>query len=105
MLGASTYKLYKVDGEILQLIYEGRERTVEIAAGAYLITSLNGNGESEKSGIRSTADRTTYWDNHPERGFVRDTRSFEHGFPGFDYINNPFRTILKYPSKEDMEEK
>ena len=33
--------------------------------------------------------------------FVRDTRSHEHGYSGFDYINNKLKPILRYPEKEN----
>ncbi len=40
------------------------------------------------------------WDNHPEKGFVRDTRSHEHGYAGFRYIENFEKPILRYPTEE-----
>lgn len=39
----------------------------------------------------------------PEKGFVRDTRSHEHGYSGFDYINNKLKPILRYPEKENQD--
>lgn len=96
VLGVKTYRLYKViDGKKV-LVYEGTDRKVIVQAGEYYVTSVNGIDESVPSLIRSTNDERVNWDHHPEKSFIRDTRSHEHGYKGFDYINNPNKPILDY---------
>lgn len=92
--GADGYKIYKI-GESTP-VYCGRERFTAVGRGEYCVTAFNGNGESERSLSRSTQDVRTDWDHHPEKEFVRDCRSHEHGYGGFDYIGNKSKTILKY---------
>ena len=100
VLGCSKYRLYLQQSDAEQLIYEGDKRKVySTQEGSYCVSAVNGNGESIKSNLQSTLDKVACWDNHPEKGFVRDTRSFEHGYPGFDYVNNPSRPILTYPEE------
>lgn len=103
MLGCGVYKLYKVEDGETRLFYEGGDRKISVPQGMYYVTSVNGNGESMPSLSRSTWDERAAWDNRPEKGFVRDTRSHEHGYSGFDYINNKLKPILRYPEKENQD--
>lgn len=99
VLGVEKYRLFEVTTK--KLVYEGEERSCFVDEGDYAVTCVNGNGESEPSLTRSTADKLAGWDNHPEKGFVRDTRSYEYGYPGFDYLGNPNKSILQYPKTEE----
>lgn len=103
VLGCGVYKLYKVEDGETRLFYEGGDRKISVPQGMYYVTSVNGNGESMPSLSRSTWDERAAWDNRPEKGFVRDTRSHEHGYSGFDYINNKLKPILRYPEKENQD--
>ena len=96
VLGVNVYRLYRrlKDGDVL--VYEGAEQKLHVEKGEYFVTSLNGNGESKPSLLRSTEDAIASWDNHPEKGFIRNTRSGEDGYPGFNYIENGESEILKY---------
>lgn len=94
MLGVEKYRLYETKTNTL--VYEGEKRECLVGEGTYAVSCINGNGESTRSLVRSTADEVARWDNHPEKGFVRDTRSYEHGYAGFDYLENPYKPILKY---------
>ena len=96
VLGADVYRLYRrsTDGDVL--VYEGTEQTVGVAAGTYVVTCVNGNGESKPSLCRSTDEPIARWDNHTEKGFIRNTRSGEDGYPGFKYIHNAESEILQY---------
>lgn len=94
VLGCGEYRLYKVGYETP--VYIGRERQVEVKDGEYFVIAVNGNGESVPSLVRSTKSELATWDNHPEKGFVRDPRSNEHGYDGFDFIGNKKLTELKY---------
>lgn len=86
VLGCGEYRLYKVGDKTP--IYIGKERQAEVSDGEYFVTAVNGNGESAPSLVRSAKSELATWDNHPEKGFVRDPRSNEHGYRGFDYIGN-----------------
>ena len=103
VLGCGEYRLYRKDGDTSVLVYEGRSRTVPVQEGAYFATAVNGIGESLPSLVRSTSDERAAWDHHPELGFIRDTRSFEHGYSGFDYLNNDQKPVLNYPKNENKE--
>ena len=94
VLGVEKYRLYETKTNTL--VYEGEKRECLVGEGTYAVSCINGNGESTRSLVRSTADEVARWDNHPEKGFVRDTRSYEHGYAGFDYLENPYKPILKY---------
>lgn len=94
VLGCGEYRLYKVGYELP--VYIGRERQAEVKDGEYFVTAVNGNGESAPSLIRSTKSELATWDNHPEKGFVRDPRSNEHGYAGFDFIGNKKLKIVEY---------
>ena len=96
VLGADVYRLYRCSKEGSVLVYEGAEQKLYVEKGAYFVTCLNGNGESEPSLIRSTEDSLAHWDHHPEKGFIRNTRSGEDGYPGFKYIHNAESEILQY---------
>ena len=54
-------------------------------------------GEGSRSLRRRTNTKVAHWDNRPDLGFVRDTRSNEHGYPGFLYMTNQDMPILNYP--------
>lgn len=97
VLGCGEYRLYKVGSKTP--VYAGKERQAEVNGGEYFVTALNGNGESEPSLIRSTKCELAEWDNHPEKGFVRDPRSNEHGYAGFDFIGNKKFPRLSYPTE------
>lgn len=99
VLGCGEYRLYKVGSKMP--VYAGKERQTEVGEGEYFVTAVNGNGESAPSLMRSTASELAQWDNHPEKGFVRDPRSNEHGYVGFDFINNKKLKILEYPKNEE----
>lgn len=99
VLGAGTYRLYRKTARGCSLVYEGAERSCPVPRGTYCVAAVNGNGEGAKSLTRSTDGELAAWDNHPEYGFVRDTRSFEHGYRGFDYIENRIKGVLSYPEK------
>ena len=90
------YRLYcrLKDGDVL--VYEGAEQKLYVEEGMYFVTCLNGNGESMPSLMRSTDDALAHWDHHPEKDFIRNTRSGEDGYPGFRYIDNADSEILKY---------
>lgn len=94
VLGCGEYRLYKVGSKTP--IYAGKERQAEVNIGEYFVTAVNGNGESEPSLIRSAKCELAEWDNHPEKGFVRDPRSNEHGYAGFDFIGNKKLKNLTY---------
>lgn len=94
VLGCEEYRLYKVG--VKRPVYTGKERLAEVGDGEYFVTAVNGNGESAPSLVRSTKSELATWDNHPEKGFVRDPRSCEHGYAGFDFIGNKLLTELKY---------
>lgn len=94
VLGVEKYRLYETKTNTL--VYEGEKRECLVGEGTYAVSCINGNGESTRSLVRSTADEVARWDNHPEKGFVRDTRSYEYGYAGFDYLENPYKPILKY---------
>ncbi len=96
VLGSDFYNLYK-KGKKNKLIYSGRERKTVVEDGEYFVTAVSGNGESAPSLVRSTNCERARWDNHPEIRFVRDCRSHEHGYGGFDYIKNPDKPTLDYP--------
>ena len=68
--------------------------------GEYFVTAVNGNGESKPSLIRSEKCELAEWDNHPEKGFVRDPRSNEHGYAGFDFIGNKKLKNLTYEEQK-----
>lgn len=94
VLGCGEYRLYKVGDKIPR--YIGKDRQAEVDEGEYFVTAVNGNGESSPSLVRSTKSELATWDNHPEKGFVRDSRSNEHGYCGFDFIGNKKRECLNY---------
>ena len=94
VLGCGEYRLYKVGSKTP--VYAGKERQAEVNIGEYFVTAVNGNGESEPSLIRSTKCELAEWDKHPEKGFVRDPRSNEHGYAGFDFIGNKKLKNLTY---------
>ena len=75
-------------------------RSVRVDEGEYFVTAINGNGESLPSEVRTTYSRLAKWDHHPEKKFIRDTRSNEHGYSGFDYVNNQQKPVLKYDDEE-----
>lgn len=101
VLGCSQYHLYLRQKDKYVLVYEGEmRRFISSYEGSYYVTAVNGNGESEASISRDTSDILTRWDNHQEKGFIRDTRSHERGYPGFDYINNPLCVSLSYPGND-----
>ena len=100
VLGVDKYRLYKIFNNKAELVYEGDNKEVEVTGGAYYVTCLNGNGESDRSLIRTSDEEIVYWDNHPEKGFERDTRSYEYGYPGFDFLKNAYKPILQYPQTE-----
>ena len=97
VLGCDFYRLYRVSDTGNVLVYEGRRREARTGEGEFFVAGVNGNGEGKPSLRRSTEDVRAHWDNHPEKGFVRDTRSHEHGYPGFDYVHNREKPILEYP--------
>ena len=97
VLGCDFYRLYRVSDAGNVLVYEGRRREARTGEGEFFVAGVNGNGEGKPSLRRSTEDVRAHWDNHPEKGFVRDTRSHEHGYPGFDYVHNREKPILEYP--------
>lgn len=97
VLGCDFYRLYRVSETGNVLVYEGRRREARTGEGEFFVAGVNGNGEGKPSLRRSTEDVRAHWDNHPEKGFVRDTRSHEHGYPGFDYVHNREKPILEYP--------
>lgn len=96
VLGADTYRLYRCTNDGNVLIYEGATRNVVVSQGKYFVTCVNGNGESKPSLYRSTVEELARWDHHPEKGFIRNTRSGEDGYPGFKYIHNGESEILQY---------
>lgn len=96
VLGSDLYKVY--DAENGNVVYEGRERRLIVKSGSYCVTAINGIGESKRSLVRSSENELSSWDNHPEKSFERDTRSFENGYSGFDYIGNKTKGILTYGS-------
>lgn len=96
VLGVDEYRLYRKTENGNTLVYQGAQREICVERGAYFVTSVNGVGESEPSLVRSTDDERAKWDNHPELGFVRDTRSAEDGYPGFSYVENAKSGVLKY---------
>lgn len=96
-LGCGEYRLYRTDSS--EPVYKGKERHAVVEKGEYFVTAVNGNGESEPSLIRSTESELASWDNHPETDFIRDLRSNEHGYAGFDYLGNRRLGVLEYPKK------
>ena len=101
VLGCSQDHLYLRHKDKYVLVYEGEmRRFISSYEGSYYVTAVNGNCESEASISRDTSDILTRWDNHQEKGFIRDTRSHERGYPGFDYINNPLCVSLSYPGND-----
>ena len=97
VLGCDTYRLYRAEKKGKTLVYEGDGRSARVEKGTYFVTAVNGNGESLPSLTRSAADDRAVWDHHPELGFIRDTRSHEHGYSGFDFLNNQRKPVLSYP--------
>ena len=100
VLGAGSYRLYQKNGKHNKVVYEGKLRSVRVDEGEYFVTAINGNGESLPSEVRTTYSRLAKWDHHPEKKFIRDTRSNEHGYSGFDYVNNQQKPVLKYDDEE-----
>ena len=96
VLGVDLYRLYRRENGVLSLVYEGAGQRAYASDGEYFVTSVNGNGESAPSLVRSTKDALARWDNHPEKGFIRNTRSGEDGYPGFRFIDNGESEILEY---------
>lgn len=97
VLGCDTYRLYKECDRQTTLVYDGRQHSFTTTEkGTYFVICVNGIGESAPSLRRSTEDERAAWDHRPEISFIRDTRSHEHGYSGFDYVNNPQKPILKY---------
>lgn len=96
VLGADIYRLYRSTKDGAVLVYEGTARSAVVSQGEYFVTCENGNGESKPSLSRSTDEKLARWDNHPEKGFIRNTRSGEDGYPGFKYIHNAESEILEY---------
>ncbi len=96
VLGADTYRLYRCTNDGNVLVYEGATRNAVVSQGKYFVTCVNGNGESKPSLYRSTVEELARWDHHPEKGFIRNTRSGEDGYPGFKYIHNGESEILQY---------
>lgn len=96
VLGVDHYRLYRRENGAVCLVYEGAEQRAYVSDGEYFVTSVNGNGESMPSLVRSTKEALARWDNHPEKGFIRNTRSGEDGYPGFKYIHNAESEILQY---------
>lgn len=99
VLGAGSYRLYRTCGKETKIVFEGPDRNIRVGKGTYFVTAVNGNGESSPSEIRSTENQLARWDNHPEKTFVRDTRSSEHGYSGFDYVHNQSKPVLIYDYK------
>lgn len=99
VLGADRYSLYRTDGPEPVPVYSGEERTYFVKEGAYSVTASNGNGESAASPERSCSGALAHWDAHPEVPFVRDTRSHEHGYKGFPFIENKEKPVLTYPKE------
>ena len=96
VLGADIYRLYRCTNDGHVLVYEGTARSAVVLQGEYVVTCVNGNGESNPSLSRSTDEKLARWDHHPEKGFIRNTRSGEDGYPGFKYIHNAESEILRY---------
>lgn len=92
--GVRGYILYKNGKEV----YRGQDTAVMLDAGArediYQVTSFNSRRESKKSRPQKLSPE---WDPAPGEGFRRDTRSHEHGYDGFDFINNLKAGVLTYP--------
>lgn len=96
VLGTDVYRLYKVEG-VDRLVYEGRGTTCVVDEGEYYVVAVCDIGEGSRSLRRRTNTKVAHWDNRPDLGFVRDTRSNEHGYPGFLYMTNQDMPILNYP--------
>lgn len=94
--GAAGYVLYQ-NGEA---IYRGVETMVTVTGGGkdvYQVAAFNGAREGERSQPRRPRE---HWDPMPGEAFRRDTRSHEHGYDGFDFINNLKAGVLTYPQDQ-----
>lgn len=93
-LGVQEYRLYRrVRGEMdFQVLFIGENAAYTDCSGLsglvyeYMVTAVNGNGESEKSNIRDNSlNGLAYWDPEPEIKFRRYIPSHEYGYRGFDH--------------------
>ena len=70
---------------------KGRLARMRIELPFYIISAA--------SPERSCSGALAHWDAHPEVPFVRDTRSHEHGYKGFPFIENKEKPVLTYPKE------
>ncbi len=89
-----------VDGKPVSFTHEEGKYAFTIPKGKHIWNIGEKPTIVEKETVNKKIAGDRSWDNHPEKGFVRDTRSHEHGYAGFRYIENFDRPILQYP-KED----
>lgn len=109
ILGAGQYQLYRrvktASGKTdFQKIYTGIDQLFidpKPSNGIiyeYVVTALNGNGESQYSSVADT-DPASFlnWEPKAGEGFRRDTEDHENGFIEFDPFQEDKKPILTYP--------
>jgi hypothetical protein len=105
ILGVDIYNLYRrKKGESdYHLVYSGSENKIDIAMPfgtiyEFAVTSVNDNGESEKSFIADTdPKRLINWYPVPMEIFRRDTESHENGYIEYIHWEEEKMPILQYP--------
>jgi hypothetical protein len=107
ILGVNEYKLYRreksVKPQAYTIIYSGSDRSFadnkqDPKIFEYVVTAINGNGESLKSVI-SDNDPNSFlnWQPVPGEGFRRDPRSHENGFTEYNPFIEDKMPVLTYP--------
>ncbi len=106
VLGADQYTLYqKVKGaSAFKKVYSGSHRiaTIKLAAHPeiyeFTVTASNGNGESAKSILADTDDKSILnWYPVPGEIFRRDQESQENGYDEYNHWIEQKLPVLKYP--------
>ncbi|MDD4921623.1 MAG: fibronectin type III domain-containing protein [Bacteroidales bacterium] len=106
VLGSDQYVLYQREkgSNEFKKIYSGSERiaTVKLADGKktyeFYVTATNGNGESPKSIVANTDEKSILnWYPIPGEVFRRDTESQENGYDEYNPFIEEKMPVLKYP--------
>lgn len=110
VLGTREYKLYRrektTNDATYQVIYTGADTNFKDAGQGqkvfeYVVTAINGNGESKKSTISDTdPDRFINWRPANSEGFRRDTRNHENGFAEYNPFVEETMPVLTYPKNQ-----
>ncbi len=112
ILGAGSYRLYRKTKNpkgksTFVKIYEGiltsfeDEKPIAGLSYEYVVTAINGNGESKFSTITDT-DPSSFlnWEPKNGEGFRRDTEDHENGFLEFNPFIEDQKSVLQYPIKK-----